>query len=195
MANISTALTPVGLVQNVRVSQGKQIQQLFEIGSRKPFYVPGRTQVNGTMSRVLFDGASLFYALYRSTAPSGPGNAVPSTSDFNATTDDEITLPTTPYPEGGGVVERSEDGNGNITTYGDPGRFWSNLRSEIFNIPLGLGVILFDMEGDPYGGMYLEQTYIRSHDMSVSAQQTIMLESVSFVSGQIRPLSAESINT
>lgn len=183
----ATGLIPIGLVQNAQVSQGKQIQQLFEIGSKKPFFVPGRTQISGSMARILFDGASLFYALYKAT--DGNTATVPQPSEFSSGATDEVKNPTSPYPDDGTVNETGDN------TTSTPGKFWSNLRSEIFNKPLGLGIILFDMEGDPYGGMYLEQTYIRSHNMSISAQQTILLESVSFVTSQIRPLSADLINT
>ena len=189
---ISSDLVPVGMVQNAQVSQGKQIQQLFEIGSRKPFFVPGRTQVQASISRILFDGPSLFYVLYRSTTEGA--SSVPSPSEFGSTATDEIINPTNPYPEDGSIQDRLET-DGDIQSYANPGRFWSNLRSEIFNKPMGLGFVMFDMEGDPYGGLYLEQAYIRNHNMSVSAQQTILLENVSIIASQVRPLSAESLNT
>lgn len=190
--SISADLKPVGLVQNAQVSQGKQVQQLFEIGSRKPIFVPGRTQVQASIARVLFDGPSLFYVLYRN---SGDGsNSIPAPSEFGSTATGEVANPTDPYPGDGQITERVEQ-DGDISQYANPGRFWSNLRSEIFNKPLGLGFVLFDMEGDPYGGMYLEQVYIRNHNMSVSSQQTILLENVSLVAGQVRPISAEEMNT
>ncbi len=57
-------LIPIGLVQNAQVSQSKQINQIFEIGSRKPIFIPGRTLINVQISKILFDGASLMKALY-----------------------------------------------------------------------------------------------------------------------------------
>lgn len=56
---------PVGLVQQAQISQNKQVNEIFEIGSRVPFFVPGRSTVRANLSRVMFDGPSLFYALYR----------------------------------------------------------------------------------------------------------------------------------
>ena len=54
---------PIGLVQNVQISQNKQINQLYEIGGRDPYMIPGRTVVSLGLSRVLFDGPSLMKAL------------------------------------------------------------------------------------------------------------------------------------
>lgn len=193
-AVISSELTPIGLVQNARISQGKQVQQLFEIGSRKPFFVPGRTQINGSISRILFDGPSLFYVLYRNS--DGSLGTVPQATSFGVGSDNEVVNPTDPYPDDGVVSDRIQDPDGgDIQSYASPGRFWSNLRSEIFNRPLGLGFVLFDMEGDPYGGMYLEGVYINNHNLQVSSQQTILLENVSLIATQVRPLSAEVLNT
>ncbi len=59
-----TELVPVGMVQSFQIQQSRAGQQIFEIGGRLPFNVPGRNTIQGSISRVLFDGPSLNYALY-----------------------------------------------------------------------------------------------------------------------------------
>lgn len=55
----------VGVIQNFNLAQNKNIQQLFEIGSRDTILVPGRTFIQSTIARILFNGPSLMKALYR----------------------------------------------------------------------------------------------------------------------------------
>ena len=57
-------LVPIGLVENANIQQNKALQQLFEVGSRRPFFIPGRHQIQAAMSRVMFNGPSLMKALY-----------------------------------------------------------------------------------------------------------------------------------
>lgn len=55
---------PIGLVENANIQQNKALQQLFEIGSKRPFFIPGRHQIQAALSRVMFNGPSLMKALY-----------------------------------------------------------------------------------------------------------------------------------
>jgi len=57
-------LIPIGVMQNAGFSQQKQINQLYEIGGRLPFFIPGRTLVQLNMTRVVFNGDSLMAVLY-----------------------------------------------------------------------------------------------------------------------------------
>ena len=59
-----TELVPIGLVENANIQQNKALQQLFEVGSRRPFFIPGRHQIQASLSRVMFNGPSLLKALY-----------------------------------------------------------------------------------------------------------------------------------
>lgn len=57
-------LIPIGVLQNVGIQQQKQINQLYEIGSRKAYFIPGRVMIQIQLSRVLFNGDSLMAVLY-----------------------------------------------------------------------------------------------------------------------------------
>lgn len=184
-------LVPVGLVQQAQISQNKQINEIFEIGSRVPFYIPGRHIIRVSLSRVLFDGPSLFYALYRN----GSGAGTVPAANFPENLAD---IPSSPYPQG------AADENGRVAvnntgdddqTQSDPGRFWVNLGSSVFNKPLGLGLVLYDMEGQPYGGAYLEECQVQAHNFGVSANQTVLAESISLTARRIKSISAKNIPT
>lgn len=193
--NMISSLVPIGLVQNVQVSQQKQIQQLFEVGSRKPFFVPGRTVVSGGIARILFDGPSLMYAMYlkgvTSTGalinPSGKTSGPWTPIDKLASRDYPADLaPGGAVGDGASLGGYSND-DGTVTFKTDvaqsvatPSYFFINLSSSFFNRPTGLGFVLYDMENQPYGGFYLENCYIQAHTFSVASQQTVLVENVSF---------------
>ncbi len=156
-------LAPIGVVQNAQVTQNKQVQQLFEIGSRRPFFIPGRTLIQVGISRVLFDGPSLMRAVY---------DYDQSTEVTNDDTDDVIA-PVEPYDPDGG----------------ESGAFYINLASEFFNRPLGLGFIIRDSRDNAYGGFYLEECYIQTHSMTLAGQQTVLLENVGIRASNLVPFS------
>lgn len=191
-------LVPIGLVQNVQVAQQKQIQQIYEIGSRKPFFIPGRTIVSAGISRVLFDGPSLMYSMYLSGQAAGAGPTMPAyLKDGVAGTE----LPTSPVTAFSAAIADDEATNAvansvnfrTSSTKADPGYLFINLASGFFNRPLGLGFMFYDGEQDVYGGFYLEGCYIQSHQFNVAAQQTILVENVSLRCTAMRPIDADSI--
>ena len=46
----------IGVVQNASVAQNKQLAEIFEIGSKESYFIPGRTVIQATISRVMIDG-------------------------------------------------------------------------------------------------------------------------------------------
>lgn len=157
-------LTPIGLVQNVQISQNKQITQLFEVGSREPFFIPGRTLVQVGISRALFDGPSLMRAVYEY-------NAGGTTFPANPPNDDaDVVDPVDPY-----------SGAKDVST-AESGPFYINLASEFFNRPMGLALLLYtalgESEGQAWGGIYLEMCHIQTHGIAVGSQQTVLAENI-----------------
>ncbi len=169
-------LIPIGLVQSANVSQGKQVQQIFEIGSRLPFFVPGRTQIQFAISRVIFDGPSLMKAMYTTGTASAAKPTYTPTESTNAAED-----PAAPF---GDYTDSAKTDNGS---------FWVNLASNYFNKPIGLGFAMYDMQKEAYSGFYLEQCYIRSHQFQVSANDTVLAESLNGMATKMRPLDSDSV--
>ena len=163
-------IVPIGLVQNATVTQNKQIQQLYEIGSRQPIFVPGRTVVQAALSRILFDGPSLMRALYKIVQPDQSGPTVEHLAQLDSASNPENT-PGNPYQDGQNQA-----------------KFFINLASEFFNKPIGLGFMLNNIENQKYGGFYLENCLIQSHQLSLAGQQTILVENVGIRCSRVVPL-------
>lgn len=181
-----TDLIPIGLAQNFNVNQGKQIFTFNEIGSSKPFMIPGRTRISANISRILFDGPSLMYVMNLS---SNGGNSayigdVPENvgGPTGTSTEDLPSLRWDENVEGGNIIP---SGNGVST---NPGQFFINLRSSFFNRPLGIGVVLYDNTAEPYGGFYLEECYINGHNMSLASQSVVIMENVSLFATSLVPI-------
>ena len=161
-------LVPIGLVENAAVQQSKQLQQLFEIGSRKPFFVPGRVSVSSNLSRVLFNGPSLLKAMYRFNKAGTMANI--NGNDYHGAA-------------AGGTVSTDDKDNAVYTE-----DFYINLASEFFNAPIGLAFLMRDMEQNAYGGFHLGGCFIQGHQFSMAAQQTVLLENVSLRATTVTPV-------
>lgn len=46
-----------------------------------------------------------------------------------------------------------------------------------------------NMEGQTYGGCYLEECFIQAHQFSIASQQTVLLENCSLRAAKLTPLS------
>ncbi len=185
---LQASLVPIGIIQNFSFAQSRGVQRLFEIGSKRAYFVTGRTFCNFNLSRVLFYGPSLMRMLYGAApfAQLGYGNPfkfdnqTPSTPPdyaalFGATADQRRLL--------------EAPGFGETTISANPNRdFFVNLASELFSVPFGLCAIFKDAKGRPYGASYLEDCYLESHSMGVDASNIVVAESVSGQAGSIAPI-------
>lgn len=77
----------IGVVQNASVAQNKQLAQIFEVGSRESYFVPGRTVVQATLSRVMIDGDSLMKVVYPEVDSVVPTDTVVNTGFMNTKAD------------------------------------------------------------------------------------------------------------
>lgn len=151
-------LKPIGVVQNVGIAQSRQLQQLFEIGSRESYFIPGKTFVNANFSRVLVHGPNLLRSFYH-------WYATKDVIDISAGGD----RPGEPYPNA---------------------YFYINLASEMFSRPIGLLLYMQDTEKQDYSASYLENCFIQSHQMSISAQQTLIMENVQLRASKVVPITS-----
>jgi hypothetical protein len=153
-------LIPIGVLENATVVQNKQLQQIFEIGSRIPFFIPGRTYIQVNLARVLFNGSSLMAILYADR--------------------DDSAWADTPDAPGGTYVDE-----GNVAQY----KYYANLASSFFNKPTSLAFIINDSEDEPTGAMVLRDAYLQNYQLSVTGQQTIVLENATMRCARIESLS------
>lgn len=64
----STAMSAVGLIQGMTHNESKQLQMLFELGSAAPMIVPGLTQGQIQLQRVLLNGMNFLNTIYHGSA-------------------------------------------------------------------------------------------------------------------------------
>lgn len=171
----STYLFPMGVVENMTLVQNRQLQILFEIGSKRQYYIPGRVIPQISFARTLFHGPNIMRALYAYyPAKFLPGRttdiAQPSIAAFK-----EITA--CPVQENPGFED-----------------LFVNLNSDLFDKPFGLLVILKDECGSPYGSIYLENAFINNHQLSVNASSTLVAEGVTVQFERIVPVDIGAVS-
>ena len=172
----------IGLVQQVSISQSKAMQQLFEIGSNKPYFIPGRTVIQANVGRIVLNGDSLLKMFYPTAgeiegAEGGGAQNNEDAIEMNKFGGDS--------PPGGTLTSDGEEGGGPLHR-----QFFINLASGFFNMPMDLLLYLMDSEKNPVGGVMLKQCYVQSHQLAITARDTVVAENVSIRCGELRPLSA-----
>src|SRR5579862_8328317 len=55
---------PIGLLESVGLQQSKQLQRIFEIGSTRSYFIPGRVIGSLSIGRTFYYGPSLLRVLY-----------------------------------------------------------------------------------------------------------------------------------
>jgi len=70
-----TALTPIGLSDNIQLASNPQLAQLFEIGSNRSFFTRGKTTNTLTFSRMLANQSNILSVLTQSAYHLSPGNS------------------------------------------------------------------------------------------------------------------------
>jgi len=173
-ADTISNLRPIGVVESATVAQNKQIQQIFEIGSRKSFLIPGRTQVNVGLSRILFSGDSLLSALHEYNE----NNFTDATGNSGGL-DNVHKLEDSP-----GYKTRDQNNDG---TDASGQKYFLNLASSFFNHPMGLGFLFNDSDNQQMAFVYLQDCMVRSHQMSIGANQTILMENVNIMADSVLP--------
>jgi hypothetical protein len=66
--------------------------------------------------------------------------------------------------------------------------FFVDLASDLFNQPTGLAIYFKDANFFSVGAMYLQETYIQGHQMSISSGSVLIMEGVSAQFEKIVPI-------
>lgn len=173
----SNSLIPLGIVANFSQVQNQPTQRMFEIGSRRAYFIPGRMFGQFSLGRMIFYGPSLMRLLYAlapdrlvsklgtplNIDPDSNGQGVAQLPEYNKLFQLEELQSLPGY--GGTANEDNRD-------------FYINLSSELFRIPFGLCVVLKTAQDKPYAAYYLEDCYIESHQMSMDAGNVVIAENV-----------------
>lgn len=162
-------LYPIGIIENLSIVSNRQLQILFEVGSKRLFYVPGRVIPQITIARTVFHGPNILRALY----------AYYPASLINPNVRSLLNTPS--IVKSRVLINQIEDQPG----FGD---FFANLNSDLFDHPFGLALIFKDEASRPYASVYLEMAYINNHQVTVNASSTLVAEGVTIQFERIVPI-------
>lgn len=153
---LNAVARPLGVLENVAIGQNRQLQQLFEIGSKRSYFIPGRTISQLNFARVLYSGPNLLRTLFAWYPATKIGPTVAQLLAAGA----------------------GRAGKGAPTIEYNPGfaDFFMVLDSDLFDQPFGLLMIIHDNNDDPYGAMYMELAYIQAHQFTVNSTATVVAE-------------------
>jgi len=171
---------PLGVIENFSLSQNKQLQRMFEIGSKRSYFVPGRTVGQVMLGRVLYFGPSLLRILY-AYYPSAKMGA----NDLGFAAKDLGDGRTTNLLELAGFGRQGGSSSDNVD-------FFINLASDLFDKPLGLMCYLRDSQNDSYGAFYLEDCYLQSHQFNINSSSVLVAEGVSAQYDRLVPINIKT---
>lgn len=164
---------PIGVVENFALGQTKQLQRLFEIGSKRSYFITGRNIIQVNMARVLYHGPSvlrMFYAYY------DPAKINPTVARL--------------LKAGAGRAGKAAP-----TLKANPGFAdgFFNLDSDLFDQPFGIYVMMLDANSKPYVGFFLENCYVRSHNTNINSGSVLVAEGVAFEADRLVPVDVGAI--
>ena len=170
---------PVGLVQNISLSQGRNVAKIYELGSERSYQIPERSEPSFSFSKILYSGPSLLkfshvYYLKRQATGIHDVELEKIKNVMKAADIDDVK-----------DIENAIKSQAGSPGYGD---FFINLASELFQFPIGIMLMFKNNSGKIYGAMYLEDAYISSVDFRVDTASTIIGESCGVSFDNILPL-------
>lgn len=164
---------PVGLVQNWSLGHNMNISRIFEIGSHRSYFLPGRTVGQLSLSRIMYHGPSLLRVLYAYY------------SDIIPTT---LVAPLFANLGVAGVANKHDviipPGYENI---------FLNLASDLFTQPIGLLMLIKDSNEDTMAAAYYESCYIPNHNIGTDAMGTVIQESAGVQFERLVPIAAKVV--
>ena len=197
VSSVKDVVYPIGMTQNIALSQNKAVSRIFEIGSERSYFITGRTVGQLSLSRVIYHGPSLLRCMY----------AYYGTSDHYAidqlysseAKDLALNFPFIAGDTGTTAEDLAESSvklkNGLHGVRVPPGfdNLFLNLASDLFSQPLGLLLIFRDNEENDVASVYLEQCYIPAHSLALDSQGLIIQESIGVQYERIVPIKSTAV--
>jgi hypothetical protein len=186
----SKTVYPIGLLENFAVQQSKQLQRIFEIGSSRSYFVPGRVIGSLSLGRVFYYGPSLLrviYAYYKNFLENPEQGGGPS-STVGTGPNERVN----PYEALVDLNDISKQSMTPVHVSPGDGYFYVNLASDMFNQGTGLATYFKDTNQNLIGAMYLEDCYVQGHQMSISSGSVLIMEGVSMQFDRVVPIKVDT---
>ena len=183
---------PIGLIESLGIQQSKQIQRIFEIGSARSYFIPGRVVGAFNLGRTFFNGGSLLRVLYSHTYAkdaTGKDNITPllAASAYNQTYDNDGNVTSSsPITIDNSVLLNSEQQV--IRRHPGFNQFFIDLTSDLFNRPFGLAVYCKDNYAEVSHAFYLENCFIQGHQVNISSGSLLIMEGASAQFERVVPI-------
>lgn len=171
---------PLGVVSDIGLQQQRQINKIYEIGSKLSYTVSARTSIALNITRILYHGPNLLrmlYAYYPSNLLGGTNNDL---KDM-AKDDDTMLQNINTNPEYLSKLPSIKDevGNDNI---------FINAASDLFSQPFGLVMYIKDNTRADVAAVFIEDCNLVSHSFGISQNSVVIAEGVQLTADRIRPL-------
>jgi hypothetical protein len=174
-AGTTGTVYPIGLLENIGVSQSKQVQRIFEIGSSRSYFIPGRVIGSVSLGRVFYYGPSLLRVIYAYYKNETDGITI-GTEDRSVIDAGTVNERQNPNQELISLNSITATSTHNVKMSPGDDYFFINLASDMFNQPTGLAVYFKDSNNNLIGAMYLEDCMVQGHQMSVSSGSVLIME-------------------
>lgn len=164
---------PIGLTQNINLSHNRQFTKIYEMGTERAYFISGRTVGQVAMNRILYHGPSLLRVLYAYYQDLVPETVIPAV-----------------FPNVGAAAQPNPH-----DVVMPPGfeNFYINLASDLFSQPIGMLIIVADVNLDTYGAVYLESCVIPNHSFATDANGVMIQESVAMQFELAIPIAATTL--
>ena len=183
VGNVSNVY-PIGLLENAGLSQSKQLQKIFEIGSSRSYFIPGRVIGSVSLGRTFYYGPSLMRVMYAYYKNDGTEIKIGTDAADATITLDDGSKAQSPLAR---LLDRGQNFHQLRQSPGED-HFFVNLASDLFNQSTGLAFYFKDANFNSVGAFYLENVYIQGHQFSVSSGSVLIMEGVSAQYDRIVPI-------
>ena len=176
----ATVARPIGLVQQLQLSQSAQVMAVMEIGSFRKYFLRGRVMGQLSLGRIVYHGPSLLRSLYAYL-----GSPTDSDVQFEALYQNDAAAHLN--TSGSLYTKRNYEispGSNNL---------WLNLESDIFEQPVGLLIIFRDSNKDAVGAFYIEQCNVVNHGISLDAGGLMLSEQTGIQYERIVPVEIDTV--
>lgn len=183
----------IGMLENIGIQQSKQLQRIFEIGSSRSYFIPGRVIGSLSLGRVFYYGPSLLKAIYAYYKNDSNGIEI-GTGDagakINAGTAAEAADPASPLLDLSSITTASLN---QLKMAPGEDNLFINLASDMFNQGTGMAVYFKDSMSNLIGAMYLEDCFVQGHQINVSSGSVLIMEGVSMQFDRAVPIKVTAV--
>lgn len=165
---------PMGLMQNFNLSNTRQFNRIFEMGSERSYFVSGRTVGQISLGRMYYHGPSMLRTLYAYYQELLPPTLIPAL-----------------WPNAG-ALSMSNPHDVKVPPGYD--NIFLNLASDMFSQPIGLMYYMRDTNEDTLGGNYFEHCVVPNHGISVDATGMMLQEQAALQFERMVPVAVAGLD-